>query len=127
MALIVSCSSDKTNETKAVEIDYNGKTPKVSFTETTLDFGQMTAGEVVEGNYSFTNKGDAPLIVTHVKAACGCTATRYTKEPIMPGKTGSITALFDSNGFSGTVYKSISVFTNAQNEPITLYLVAELK
>ena len=124
LAVFISCTFI---ETKTVNVDYNGKEPQINFTEETLDFGKMSAGEAVEGSYFFKNTGEAPLIVTNVKASCGCTTPIYTTKPVMPGEQGSITARFDSKGFKGTVYKSINVFTNANTKPIILYLVAQIK
>ncbi|KKS67408.1 MAG: hypothetical protein UV36_C0008G0016 [Parcubacteria group bacterium GW2011_GWC2_42_6] len=43
--------------------------------------------------FKFKNTGDAPLVINRVQASCGCTTPTWTKEPILPGKTGEIEPL----------------------------------
>ncbi|HWY39009.1 MAG TPA: DUF1573 domain-containing protein, partial [Bacteroidia bacterium] len=69
----------------------------------------------------FKNEGHSNLIVASAKASCGCTVAQPPKEPIAPGAIGKIDVVFDSNGKSGHVTKSISVVTNC--EPSTMILV----
>lgn len=96
------------------------KLPVIKFTEGTYDFGKIIQGEKVSHKFSFTNDGKSNLIITSAKASCGCTIAEPTKEPIAPGGTGTIDVVFDSNGKSGMITKSISVLTNC--EPNTVFI-----
>ena len=103
----------------------NGKTDKrnlpiIKFAEGTYDFGKIIQGEKVSHKFSFTNEGKSSLIITSAKASCGCTIAEPTKEPIQPGGMGTIDVVFDSNGKSGMITKSISVLTNC--EPNTVFI-----
>ncbi len=95
--------------------------PIIKFTEENFDFGKIIQGEKVAHTFTFTNEGKTNLIVASAKASCGCTVAQPPKEPISPGAIGKIDVVFDSNGKSGHVTKSISVITNC--EPSTTILV----
>lgn len=95
--------------------------------ESDYSFGQINHGDVVEHTYEITNTGSNPLIISSVKPGCGCTAPDYTKEPILPGKTGKVTLKFDSNGFSNAVAKGAEIFANVEKAPIRIGFTAEIK
>ena len=40
--------------------------------------------------FTFTNVGNAPLVINEVIASCGCTIPKYDRRPIAPGQKGSI-------------------------------------
>ncbi len=86
--------------------------------DTVFNFGSIKDGEIVSHEFEFTNTGDGDVIISNVQASCGCTTPDWTKDPIKPGKTGVIKAVFNSSG-KGTpeatlVEKSISVdFSNS--------------
>jgi len=63
--------------------------------------------------FEFTNTGDAPLIITDAKSTCGCTVPSFSREPILPGKTGKIDVKYNMN--PGTIRKTITLETNATN------------
>jgi len=98
--------------------------PKIKFEETTFDFGDIEEGKYAKHTFTFINEGDRPLLLKDVKPTCGCTASEWTKEPISPGHTGIVTAVFNSRGYAGrSFFKSISVITNQnENAQITLFI-----
>ena len=98
--------------------------PKIKFEETTHDFGDVEEGQYAKHTFTFTNEGDRPLLLKDVKPTCGCTASEWTKEPVMPGQSGIVTAVFNSRGYAGrTFFKSISVVTNmSENAQVILFI-----
>jgi hypothetical protein len=79
---------------------------KVKFASEIVDLGTVKQGNPVTGTFTLTNIGNEPLIIESVTPGCGCTKSDYTKEPILPGKTGSITATYNAaaaGNFSKTV------------------------
>jgi hypothetical protein len=99
---------------------------KISFSETTHDFGTIIeTGGNVSCNFVVTNNSDAPLIITNVSASCGCTTPQWTREPIEPGKTGSVTATYSPVGRVAPFTKTITVSTNLSS-PITLRIKGEV-
>ena len=56
----------------------------IKFDKTTHDFGKFSENSpVVSCTFTFTNIGDAPLVIHQAVASCGCTVPDYTKEPIL--------------------------------------------
>lgn len=76
---------------------------------TTHDFGKLQEGDPAVAEFTFKNTGDQPLIIQNVKPACGCTTPYWTKEPVAPGKTGTIKASYGTEGRPGSFNKSITV------------------
>ena len=71
----------------------------IKFDKTTHDFGKFSENSpVVSCTFTFTNIGDAPLVIHQAVASCGCTVPEYTKEPIMPGKKGTIKVTYNGTG-----------------------------
>jgi len=67
-----------------------------------------------------TNNTDEPVLITSVKASCGCTASEWTKTPIEPGKTGTVTAKYNPAGQSGPFTKTVTIYTSSTPERITV-------
>ncbi len=99
----------------------------MSFDNETYDFNEVLEGVKVTHDYVFTNNGIEPITLTNVKASCGCTTPTWSKEPIMPGKTGTITATFASQGRAGVVNKTITVTSNASEPTKILFLKGTVK
>lgn len=100
------------------------KRAKIEFEKITHDFGTFSEGNPVqECSFTFTNVGDAPLIITQAIASCGCTVPSYTKEPIAPGKKGEIKVTYNGKGkFPGHFKKSITVRNNGKPDMSRLYI-----
>ena len=70
--------------------------------------------------FKFKNTGSKTLVLSDVKASCGCTTPEYTKAPIAPGKTGNIKVTFDPKNRPGPFNKSVTVKSNAENSVVVL-------
>jgi hypothetical protein len=134
LGLFVSCNNDGSQVsgdvvhnpiTASGEGDMNDL-PIMTFDETLHDFGTVIEGETVTYNFKFTNTGKIDLIIASVSATCGCTATKYTREPIAPGKTGVITVTFDSRRRGGFQNKTITVAANTQPSKTILRIKAQV-
>ena len=97
-----------------------GPLTSLALSEDAYNFGDIKKGESVEHKYEVTNTGTNPLIISSVKPGCGCTAPDYTKEPILPGKKGTITLKFDSSNFDGPIQKQAEVYANVEKAPIVI-------
>jgi len=97
------------------QVDNSGKPPsaKLSWSKDTHDFGEIARGIPVSVEFTFTNSGDAALIINDVITSCGCTASEYTKEPIMPGKSSKIKVSYNAAN-TGAFSKTITVNSNDQ-------------
>ena len=91
------------------------KVPIMSFDKTFHDFGQIAQGTPQETIFTFTNTGDAPLIITNATSSCGCTIPEYPKNtPIAPGESGKLVVKFNGSG-QNQVTKTINVQANTAN------------
>lgn len=88
----------------------------ISWKSETIDVGQIPQGTPKTIKFEFTNATSKPVLVTNVKAACGCTATDYSKEPIAPGKTGYVNATYNAAN-AGAFTKSVTVTTSDSDAP----------
>ena len=97
---------------------------QIKFDKVSHDFGTFSESNPVhQCVFTFTNVAQAPLIIHHAVASCGCTVPSYTKEPIAPGKTGAIKVTYNGKGkFPGHFKKSITVRTNGKPEMSRLYV-----
>ena len=94
---------------------------KIKFTTVEHDFGNQPQGKPVSWEFDFINENTSdPLLLEDVKASCGCTTPTWTKEPVMPKKSGSIKAQYNM-AREGAFRKSITV-TTKDGETITLYI-----
>jgi membrane carboxypeptidase/penicillin-binding protein len=80
----------------------------VKFTSETVDLGSPKVGNPVTATFTFTNNSKEDMIIETVTPGCGCTKSDYTKEPIKPGKTGTITATYNAAAV-GTFSKKVYV------------------
>ncbi len=103
--------------------------PKIQFEEKSHDFGEITEGTYATFVFNFTNVGDKPLLLKDVRPSCGCTASEWTREPVMPGEKGMIKAVFNSNGYGGReFFKSITVTFNAnENNTEVIFFKGKVK
>ncbi len=89
--------------------------PEITFIEKTHDFGTIKEGEVVETIFEFTNTGDVPLLVSKIKASCGCTVpSGWSKEPIQAGEISTFSVKFDSKNKPHQQSKTIVVHSNTK-------------
>ncbi|MDR0891862.1 MAG: DUF1573 domain-containing protein [Mediterranea sp.] len=104
------------------------KAADIKFDQTTHDFGQFPeSSPVVSCTFTFTNIGDAPLVIHQAVASCGCTVPEYTKEPVMPGKTGTIKVTYNGTGkYPGHFKKSITLRTSAKTEMVRIYIEGDM-
>src|SRR5687768_2955826 len=90
------------------------KSTTIQFEKTTHDFGSVNESGPITYEFKFTNTGSEPLVINNVKASCGCTTPGWTKEPVMPGKTGVVTAQYNTVNRPGGFNKSLTVIANTQ-------------
>lgn len=98
----------------AAAIAYAGG-PQISFKESEHDFGNIREKDGnVECVFTYTNTGDAPLVLTTVTAPCGCTKPKYSPKPLAPGKSAEIKVAFNPAGISGEFMRTLTVRTNVK-------------
>lgn len=82
-------------------------------------FGQIEWKHPVTVQYTITNTGDQPLVLTEVEPDCACSVAQWTQTPIAPGAKGTVNVTFDAKAL-GHFQKSVAIYSNA--EPHLVYL-----
>jgi len=117
-----SANADNTADTVAVEKEV--ALTSIEFDQTEFDFGEVTQGDTVTHTFTFTNTGENDLILSSVKAGCGCTIPSWTKEPVKPGKKGTVEVLFKTSGRKNAQHKTVTVKSNTDPEVTKLKFTA---
>ncbi|MEY2963915.1 MAG: hypothetical protein RL754_1176 [Bacteroidota bacterium] len=100
---------------------------EIKFEKNAHNFGQIEKGGDGTYEFKFKNEGTEPLVLSSVRASCGCTTPSWTREPIAPGAEGSIKVKYDTNRM-GAFNKTITVQSNASNQStIILKINGEVK
>lgn len=100
----------------------------IEFSKTTHDFGEVAEEDgAIKYQFKFKNTGDQPVKITDVKASCGCTTPGWTRELVMPGAEGFITAQYNPRNRPGQFKKSLRITSNAKNSYETLFIEGYVK
>jgi hypothetical protein len=101
--------------------------PQIEFSEVKYDFGSIKQGDIVDHTFKFKNVGTQPLVISNIGVSCGCTTPAWTKEAVAPGKTGTISAKFNSAGKEGMQNKVLTIDSNSVGGSAQVSLVGEVK
>lgn len=128
--VFTSCKDDDATKVESANVEAAAsrdataaKFPKMTFDNKVHDFGTIEQGTPVETKFSFTNTGDAPLVIVDAKSSCGCTVPEYTKEPIAPGASGELLVKFNGSG-KNQVSKTVTITANTESGKETLQIKA---
>jgi hypothetical protein len=114
--------------TVAFSIGLVNAQPKITFEKTEHNFGSfLEAAGVQTTTFKFKNTGNAPLIVNSVRASCGCTTPKWTRDPIAPNGSGEITVSYDPKNRPGAFNKSVTVGSNAENATVNLSIIGQVQ
>lgn len=101
--------------------------PVITFEKTEHDFGKINEADGrVTTVFAFKNEGTMPLVLSNVRASCGCTTPKWTREPVEPGQNGEITVTYNPNGRPGRFQKTITITSNASEATKKLFIKGEV-
>lgn len=93
----------------------------VRFEKTTHDFGAIKfKSGPVDCSFSFENISSSPIAILQVATSCGCTSLKWTQEPILPGKKGTISIRYSNDEGPYPFDKTITCFISGVKRPILL-------
>lgn len=96
-----------------------------NWSETAFDFGRIKLNVPVTHQFTFVNKGTAPLVISSVQASCGCTVTEYSKEAIAPGQSGFVKATYNA-AKAGVFTKTVTINANTDDTTVLLTIKGEV-
>lgn len=121
-----TAGSDQTESQALEEQPHHEGNPIMKFAVDTYDFGDIAPGETVSYTFTYTNEGDANLIILSAAAGCGCTVPKWKKDPLPPGKQGHVEVVFDSSGRSGKQIKNVTIRSNGDPSVKRLQIQANI-
>lgn len=111
----------------AVSLYAQNKKANIEVPKSEHNFGTIKEADgKVSHEFEIKNTGDAPLVITRVISSCGCTTPTYSKEPIAPGKSGSITVTYDPTGRVYPFVKTVSIYSNGKEGPAVITIKGEV-
>ncbi len=119
LALSLSLMSFNTNSNADKKVSTNVTASSISWKSEVIDVHEIPQSKPKAIDYEFKNTGKTVIIITNVQGSCGCTATSYTKTPIQPGATGTVTATFNAAN-KGPFSKTVTVTINTGESPTVL-------
>ena len=89
--------------------------------KTVHNFGdiKMKSGPV-SCTFTITNTSNEPAVIYQVITSCGCTDASWTKEPIMPKKTGKVSVTYTNDEGPYPFDKTITVYISSVKKPVLL-------
>ena len=103
----------------------NAAQAEISFEKLEHDYSRVEQGGNGVTEFKYKNTGKVPLMLSKVRSSCGCTVPSWSKEPLMPGQTGTITVKYNTNNV-GQINKSITVESNASTGRVVLKIKGEV-
>lgn len=100
-------------------------TPVFNWVETTFNFGKIKVNKPVDHTFTFTNTGSEPLVITSVKASCGCTVAEYSKDPIPVNGEGFVKATYNAAS-KGVFNKTVTIIANTEQSEVVLTIKGEV-
>ncbi len=85
------------------------------FDSEVIDYGTIQQNADGKREFTFTNVGKSPIIISRAKGSCGCTVPTWPKKPIMPGETAKIGVKYATSRV-GAFSKSITLYSNASEK-----------
>ena len=93
------------------------------FDKTVYDFGDvMLSDGPLSCTFNVKNISQKPMLIHSVVTSCGCTDVKWTREPVMPGKSGSISAVYTNDEGPYPFDKSLTVYISGIGKPVILRL-----
>jgi hypothetical protein len=93
-----------------------------------FDAGTVVKGELITAKFVVENTGKYPLVIAEVKGSCTCTVAEKPEDPILPGKSGIIKAVVDTDRTStGMISKSVRIVANTEPSVTEVAIKATVK
>jgi len=86
--------------------------PAIAADAEVYSFGSVIEGYAVSHTFVLQNVGDEVLEISKVRVTCGCTATELANDRLAPGESVDLDVVVNTTGFSGTLSKTIYVYSN---------------
>lgn len=124
---MASVSAQTPASTTPAVVQDNKNAPDMKFEVEEYNFGTIKQGDKVSYDFTFTNMGKEPLIISSAQGSCGCTVPEWPKEPIAKGGKGSIHVEFNSSGKMGMQDKTVTINSNHKGGQKVLHIKGNIE
>lgn len=99
--------------------------PELKFSPERLDYGTVYTDAMPDTSVDieFENTGDAPLILSGVRACCGTRVVSWPREPIRPGEKGTIKIEFRLAPRAQRISRTVTVTSNDSKSPTSVFRI----
>lgn len=92
-----------------------------------VSFGEVREGKVLEEVVEVINKSSSPVAIVQAIPDCGCLVIDFRSVTLAPGDTLKAKVKFFTQGFAGSVKKSVTFLSNSMATPeVAVYLVGRV-
>ena len=109
----------------ALEAEEPAQEPQavITWDKTVHDFGDISVSDgPLSCTFTLTNTGKEPVAIFEVVSSCGCTDVQWTREPVLPGKSGKISATYKNEDGPMPFDKTLTVYISGVKRPVVLRL-----
>lgn len=93
----------------------------VEFDKTIHNFGDVQLSDgPLSCTFTMKNISDKPVVIYNVVTSCGCTDVTWTREPVMPGKTGTISTVYTNDEGPYPFDKALTAYISGIGNPVIL-------
>ncbi|NVJ86091.1 MAG: DUF1573 domain-containing protein [Algoriphagus sp.] len=92
--------------------DKLGLVPSLRISPTEIDLKEISADQIQEVSYTFTNRGREVLEIKKVQGNCECLTLTLPKKELGPGESMDLIVQFDPSGRQGIDQRNIYIFSN---------------
>ena len=100
--------------------DEMNKAPRLSFTESNLDFGRLRTNSEIVREIPFTNSGKRELMIKALQPNCSCVTAFTEKMSLKPGETANLKVTFSPER-TGSQKKAITIYSNDPRNPVQMF------
>jgi hypothetical protein len=99
---------------------------KVEVGAVAFDFGEMDSAKDGSHEFTFWNRGTAPLILTRGATSCRCTVSEIADPALNPGQSTTVRVTWKSKHAAGPFMQSVTIGTSDPGRPeVTLTIKGE--
>ncbi|MBO4671196.1 MAG: DUF1573 domain-containing protein [Bacteroidales bacterium] len=93
----------------------------LKFETTSLELGARSRLErEIVCEYPFVNTSSHDVRIAYAVASCSCTKLSWTTDPVPPGGSGIVSALYHQERYTDSFHKSITVMVEGESSPYIL-------
>lgn len=102
--------------------------PVLSFEKERQDYGTiyldtLSPGTTFNIDVKFSNTGDAPILLSNVRACCGTRVLDWPQDPIMPNDEGTIKVSFRLAQRAQRISRTVTINYNNEQKPTEVFRI----